>query len=329
MPGHRSLARLPAVLLLLSAPAVFGADAQPVARVGTESVSAQALIRRLATIPDFQRAALGDSPERLKRRILDTQLVPELLFAQEAERLKLDQRPSLRQRQREILRDAMEHELAAESAAHAPVTAADIRGYFEANRARFETPRRIHIWRILSDDEALTKRIISESKGVDGIQHWTQFAREFSLDKATHLRGGDLGFVHPDGNTDTPSLRVDATLFGAADQLSDGQLSPQPLREGSHFAVIWRRGSMKAVNRSLAQEEGSIRQVLERQRLEQARNELLGSLRSRYLRTNNEALLDTLHFDLQGLATRQAAARPAHAAALGSQAPQTGERGER
>jgi peptidyl-prolyl cis-trans isomerase C len=329
MPGNRSLARLPAVLLLLSTPAVFGADAQPVARVGTESLSAQALIRRLATIPDFQRAALGDSPERLKRRILDTQLVPELLFSEEAARLKLDQRPSLRQRQREILREAMEHELAAESAAHAPVTAADIRAYFEANRTRFETPRRLHIWRILSDDEALAKRIISESKGVDGIQHWTQLAREFSLDKATHLRGGDLGFVHPDGNTDTPSLRVDPTLFGAADQLSDGQLSPEPVREGSHFAVIWRRGSMKAVNRSLSQEEASIRQVLERQRLEQAQNELLGNLRRSYLKASNESLLDSLHFDLQGLAARQAAARPAHAAALGSQAPQASERGER
>ena len=330
MLRRESLARLPFVLLLLAAPTVLAAGGKPVARVGSEVVSAEALTRRLAKIPEFQREALGGTPDLLKRKVLETELIPDLLYAQEATRLKLDAQPAAQQRTRELLREAMERQLRQESSAQSPVTTVDIQAYFEANRSRFETPRRIHIWRILTDDEALAKKIIAESKGVDGIQHWSQFARDSSLDKATHLRNGDLGFVHPDGNTDTPTLRVDATLFAAADKLSDGDLAPEPLKEGLHFAVIWRRGSMKGVSRTVAQEENSIRQVLERKRAEQARDALLSTLRTKYLTANNEGLLETFHFDAEGLPARPGTPRLAHAAAAaGSSAPVPGERGER
>jgi peptidyl-prolyl cis-trans isomerase C len=322
MSWRDSMARLPALWLLLGASAGFGADAKPIAQVGPASISGEALTRRLAKLPDFQRAALGDTPDKLKRQVLETWLVPELLYAQEAERLKLGQRPSIQRRERELLRQAMDRELRAQNAAQHPVSASEIQAYFEAHRSRFETPQRVHVWRILTDDEALAKKILAESKGTDGIQRWSQFARESSLDKATHLRNGDLGFIHPDGNTDAPTVRVDPSLFAAADKLSDGELSAEPLKEGSHFAVIWRRGSLKAVSRTLAQESGSIRQVLERQRLESARTELLASLRSKYLSASNEALLETFAFTPEGLPTRPvAAARAAHAAAAGSSVP--------
>jgi peptidyl-prolyl cis-trans isomerase C len=317
-----STTRLPALLLLLSATAVFGADPKPIAHVGPAAISSDALTRRLRKIPDFQRAPLADTPDKLKRQVLETWLVPELLYAQEAERLKLEQRPSIQSRERELLREAMERELRAQSAAQNPVTSADIQGYFEANRGRFETPARVHVWRILTDDEALARKILAESKGVDGIKRWSQFARDSSLDKATHLRNGDLGFIHADGNTETPTLRVDPALFAAADKLRDGELAAEPIKEGTHWAVIWRRGSMKQSHRSLAQETGSIRQVLERQRLERARAELLATLRSKYLRASNEALLETFAFSPEGLPERPvASARAAHAAAAGSSAP--------
>ncbi|MES1173960.1 MAG: peptidyl-prolyl cis-trans isomerase [Myxococcales bacterium] len=329
MLARESRARMPAIVLLLGASTALAAATKPVAQVGSEAISAEALTRRLAKIPDFQRAALGSTPELLKHHVLESELVPDLLYAQEAARLKLDATPSAQQRTRELLREALERQLRQETVARSPVTADEIKAYFEANRARFETPRRVHIWRILTDDEALAKRIIAESKGVDGIQHWSQFARESSLDKATHLRNGDLGFVHPDGNTDTPTLRVDPALFAVADKLSDGELSPEPMKEGLHFAVLWRRGSTKALTRTVSQEEGSIRQVLERKRLEKAREELLAGLRTKFVSVNNEALLETFQFSAQGLPARSAAPRPTHAAAAASQAPVLGERGER
>jgi len=320
--------RLSAGLLLCTA-VVWGAEGSPIARVGSSTVSAEALTRRLAKMPEFQRVALADSPDALKRRVLETELIPELLAAEEAARVKLGDRPALRARVRELLRDALEHDLRREVETQAALSKDELRAYFEANRTRFETPRRVHIWRILLDDEALAKKIISESKAVDGMQRWSQFARESSLDKATHLRNGDLGFVHPDGNTDTPTVRVDPILFVAADKLADGELSPEPLKEGQHFAVIWRRGSMKAVSRSLAQEEASIRQVLLRQRLELSRNALLARLTQQFLTEKHEALLETFQFKESAPPTLTSTARPAHAPPAGSSPPSPSERGER
>jgi peptidyl-prolyl cis-trans isomerase C len=223
----------------------------------------------------------------------------------------------------------MDSELRRESTLKTPVTDLDIKAYFEANRGRFETPRRVHLWRILTDDEALAKKIIAESRAADGIQRWASYARESSLDKATHLRSGDLGFVHPDGDTDTPTLRVDPALFAAADALNDGDIASQPIKEGGHWAVLWRRGSMKAVTRSLEQEQGSIRQVLERQRALQARDALLADLRGKYLTALNEAALENVRFDSEALPVHAAAPSALHPAAAGSSIPAPGERGER
>lgn len=324
-----SPSRRAVVWLLTSASALSAADAKPVARVGSEAVSAAALSRRLASIPDFQRNALADTPEKLKRQVLETELIPELLYAAEAQRLELGERPEFRKRERELLRDTLDRELRRDSARREPVTLDEIRAYFDANRSRFETPRRLRVWRILVADEALARKIISESKGTAGVQRWHELSREHSLDKATHLRDGDLGFIHPDGNTDTPTLRVDPRLFAAADKLADGELALEPLQMGEHWAVIWRRGSLKAVARTLAQEEGAIRQVLSRQRLERAREALLVELSRKYSSAPNERLLDSISFKDEGLPVRQSAARPAHPATAGSSTPAPGERGER
>jgi len=309
------------LILAFSAPLAFGADSKAVARVGAVSVDPNELLRRMAQIPNFQRAALADSPDNLARNVLETRIVPELLFSQEAERLKLDQRPVLLARRREILRQALERSISRDVAQKTPVTSADIEAYFAANRARFETPRRIRIWRILTDDEGLARKIIADCQGVDGIKHWSQYARENSLDAATQFRDGDLGFVHEDGKTDTPTLRVDPVLFASADHLADGELAKEPFKEGAHWAVIWRRGSAAAVTRTVAQEQGSIRQVLERERVAKARETLLSDLRAKYVSSQNDALLETVHFDAQGLPGRETHAREAHAATAGSALP--------
>jgi peptidyl-prolyl cis-trans isomerase C len=329
MPRRKPIADLFALALLLGSSAVFAADSKPVARVGNESITLADLTRRLAKLPLFQRAALADTPDKLKRVVLDTLLVPDLLYAEEAERLKLRERAAVREREREILRRAMDRELSAECLRNTPVSSAEIKAYFEANRARFETPHRVRIWRILTDDLALARKIIADSQGVDGLKRWSQYARENSLDKATQFRDGDLGFVHPDGNTDTPTLRVDPALFAAAEQLADGELGKEPLQEGTHWAVIWRRGSAAAITRTVAQEEGSIRQVLERERLEKARQALLSSLQAKYVSQRNDSPLELAQFATPTGPSRSVPARTAHEAAAGSSQPIPSERGTR
>ena len=74
---------------------------------------------------------------------------------------------------------------------------------------------------------------------------------------------------------------------------------------------------------------GSIRQVLERERAEHAREALLADLRQKYLTSLNEGVLDQVRFDSESLPVRAGMATSAHPAAAGSSIPEPSERGER
>ena len=260
-------------------------------------------------------------------------VVPELLAAAEARARGLDKLPRTLDRLRQAQASALEAELARTTAESAPVTDADVQAYFEQHRERFEVPRRIRIWRILVADEGLAKKIIAESRGVSGPAKWRNFARESSLDAATKFRDGDLGFARPDGGTETPQLRVDPALFAAVDKLADGELAPEPLRVPAGFAVVWRRGSLPAVARSVAQESAAIRTVLTRQRLEAARTQLLGELRKQRVKSLDAQLLETLPDAMFAPPSAAPSSLPplpsASAAPAGAETPKPGESGPR
>jgi peptidyl-prolyl cis-trans isomerase C len=323
--------RAPLLALTLSASLALAGENEPViVRAAEGTITASTVAKRLGEVPPFQLAELAVDPVLARREFVDKVLVPELLYAAEARARKLDARPAVQDRLRELLRQAMDQALREETLAKNPVTAEDVRAYFDANRERFDTPRRIRVWRIVVGDEALARRIIAEARGVDGPARWSAAAREHSLDKATHLRDGDLGFVRPDGSTDTPRVRVNAALFAAVEPLEDGEILPEPLRDGANYAVLWRRGSLPAVTRTLEQEEASIRSVLERERLEKARAKLLASLRTEHVGAVAENLLEYVTVDGFGdVAARRRPGVVPRRSASGAAPPKSGERGNR
>lgn len=267
-------------LLLASAlsGAAFAADQPALVSVGPYRLTAEQVAARLARVPALELSRYGATPEAARKGYVERVLVPELLFAAEADAQKLFEREKLIFRLRDLDKDALERSLRADPAIKAKVTDEAVKAYFEQHRHRFEIPRRIRVWRILVDDAATARQIIAEAQGKEGIKRWSQLARDKSIDKATSLRNGDLGFVRPDGTTDAPRVQVDPALFAAADKLKDGEVSPEPVPERGKFAVIWRRGSMPEVKRTLKDEERSIRALLERREVEAARKALVESL---------------------------------------------------
>jgi hypothetical protein len=245
----------------------------------------------------------------------------------------LDKQPRTADRLRELYSRALEAELARETAQKQPVTDAEVQQYFAQHRERFETPRRVRIWRIQVGDVALAKKIIAESRGAGGPERWRNFAREHSIDTATKFRDGDLGFVRPDGSTETPRVRVDPALFAAVDELRDGDLLPEPLPLSGGFAVVWRRGSLPAITRTVAQEKPAIVSVLTRQRLEAARKALLADLRKKSLRALDPLLLETLPDSAFSLPAGSARSLPPLPSAgqppAGAETPKPSENGTR
>jgi peptidyl-prolyl cis-trans isomerase C len=320
------------LLLCVSAaqPAAADADSVIVARAGDAVITASDLTRRLQALPAAQLATFGATAEEVRQGFLTRVLVPELQASLQARQQRLADAPRALDRTREILRLALDGALAQETLQQSPVTPAEVSAYFEANKGRFEQPLRVRLWRILVNDAATAERLLEQAKATPTPAKWSELAREHSVDKATHLRQGDLGFVHPNGDTDAPRVRVDPALFRAAEPLPDGALVGKPVPEGQRFALVWRRGSLPAKSRTLAQEEGPIRLLLERRRLAEARKALLVRLRAAHVRDEQPNLVEQLPDEL--FAAKQQAAAPApppRPAARALEPPKPSERGLR
>lgn len=306
-------------------------DARVVARCGDATLTVGAVERRLATLSGPELAALGGTRAEAPKRLVEQVLAPELAAEAAARARGFERSPRVADRTRELLRQALERALQAETRRERPVTDADVAAYYEANRQRFEQPPRIRIWRLLVNDEAQAARLLAEAKQAGTPSKWSELVREHSIDKATHMRQGDLGFVRPDGSTDVPRVRVDAALFEAAKDVQDGEFVPRPVAEAGKFAVVWRRGSLPQTSRTLAEESASIRQLLERRRTDEARAALLARLRAEKVRGERPELLElvpegVLAADRSPSARSELRAIPAQA---GAAPPRATERGLR
>jgi peptidyl-prolyl cis-trans isomerase C len=296
-----------------------------VARVASHTLKASDVSRRLAALPKYQLSSLGATANDVRHRFVETLLVPELLYAAESDRVKLEARPDVASRLRDARGRALIDQIRKDATAKG-VTEDEIRAYFDAHRADFEQPERLRLSRILTDDEAVARKILAEARGAGGPERWTKLAREHSADEATKMRGGSLGFVFPDGRTEFPQLRVDPALYSAATAVKDGELVADPVKEGTRFAVVWRRGTLPKVSRTIDDERDRIREVLLRQQAEAAVQSLIEDLRKRFVGNMNPELVETLQANEVSSAAPPSAPRSSGSA---NPAPKQTDRGLR
>jgi peptidyl-prolyl cis-trans isomerase C len=280
------------------APAAVPSDVV-VARVGATTILRSELERRLAETPRSVLATYGSDPEAIKRGFLERVLVRDALLAEEARARKLDAQKDVRDRilgaQRALLIDELR-----KSEKIAEIGEDDVRAYYQANIDKFIAPKRIGISRILVASEADAKAILAEVGSSPDAKKWGDLARERSLDKSTHLRGGSIGLVGVDGTTSRGDTRVDPALYAAADAVDDGTVVPEPVREGTRFAVVWKRQTMRAVERPIEVEARNIRGILAEDRIRSAMTSLLDRLRGELVREQNPELCDTLSITQAG-----------------------------
>ncbi len=322
-------ALLAAGLLAPPRSAVAESDDTVVATVGNQKITAGDVQQRLRQVPAFQLKTYGKTPREVRKNFVEQVMIPEVLDAEEARRRKLDQKPEVVARINSVLRSTMMKALQKEVEKDHPISALELRRYYSAHKSKFDTPKRIRIWRILVADKAAAENVIKQVQGTGGPKRWTTLAHR-SLDKATALRNGNLGFVLPDGQTRVPRVRVDPAVYAAADKVKDGEVVPQPVPEGKDWAVVWRRGSMPPVHRSLADETPSIRRVLERQRIQETVNDLLTKLENAHVTHRNDRLLQYVNVsDTGDVGAHERAGVLPRRPARGSPAPGQTENGLR
>ncbi len=254
------------------------ADTHTLARVGPFVIDVGSFQERAALLAPFQWATLGNTWEEQRRRFLDEVLIPEALLQAHAGGTKAGWLAPRDAALSEVLLLDLQAQVSS-----VPVSDLELRRHYEQHRRHYETPRAILIWRILRANELEARELIA-TLGVPDEAEFRRLARDLSIDEATCMRAGTLGYVASDGQTHLPQVRVSPALFAAADQVRDGELVPLPVREGNHFAVVWRRASRPAKAQSLAEVSAAVRAQLEEQKLAEETRELLERLRANELR---------------------------------------------
>lgn len=183
-------------------------------------------------------------PEDLAlRTCLERYWVPRFALDAEVQAMKWSERPE----SSFLIADQLHRALAQRILADQPEpTAENIAAYLADHRRDFEKPLRIRLFRILVDSEVQAQQILAGIGTSLTLAEFRTLARTHSVDRATHERGGDLGFVWPDGTTEVPQVSAEKSLYEAALALRDGELVRAPIPEGKRFAIVLRAGSMPA-----------------------------------------------------------------------------------
>ncbi len=288
--------------------------ARIVATVGAppnaRTVTVAELEDRLAEMPAFQRVTLGHTPDAVRRRVLTEVMIRDALLSVGAEDAKLEGAPAVYQALERGRASATIRAIRARTGPASAIPMADVQAYYDENRIRYDAPERYQIWRILCQREEEAKSVLTAAVADPTPKVFSQLAREHSLDKATFLRGGNLGFLTVDGASSEPGLRVDPVIVHAAQAVHDGDFVKAPVAEGSYFSVVWRRGTIPAAKRSVQDMAPQIRDAIWRTRIKTETDRLLASLRAAKVRDLSEDLLDAPEV---ADAVERAGARPARA----------------
>lgn len=213
------------------------------------------------------------------------------LLSRAADGGRLATRPELVPARSELLGRALLQRLAREIAQPSAEAIAQAR---LEQAAEFDKPKRIRIFRILVSDRVQAEELRARLGSGATLTAWRALCREVSLDKATHERGGDLGFVAPDGSTDVPEVSADPVLYAAVSVLQDGELAAAPVAEGNRFALIWRRGSLPAVRSGEKELTPLLVASLQRKAVAEQTRTLIATLKSAHLRDLHPDALERL-----------------------------------
>lgn len=276
--------------------------AKPLATVGDKVITLGQFAATLDRMDQFERLRY-QSLER-RKQLLDEIIKAELLAA-EAKKRGLDQKPEVKERIRQILREDVVRQLRAEAPAPSEISDADVRAYYDSHREEFRDPERRRVAHIQVADEAKAKLVLEQAKKATPAD-WGKLVRDHSLDKSsvgtatTPLElSGDLGIVGPPGVTKGDNPRVPAALREAVFKIDKvGSVLPEIVKDGSTFHVVRMTGKTEARDRTFAEAERTIRVAIMQERLQKSEEKLEAELRQRFPVKIDEKALSKVELEL-------------------------------
>lgn len=273
-------------------------DNAVVATIGERKVTAAQIKKALAGVPAFELAALGQTKVDVLKKYLDEAVVREEVLA-EAARKKgaLDDRSVKVAIDKSLAGAVVRKELDALGGPKG-IPDEEVKAYYEAHLAEYKMPERVRLWHIVTANKADAETALAKVKADPTREGWPKIVSEHSLDPNTKTSSGDLGFITAEGKTSEPKVVVPKEIAAAAFALKDGEISAAPVQSSAGWHVLWRKGSVPALTRTLADESLAIREVLYEQRREKTYKALLERLRGARKLEIDEELLPLVNVDV-------------------------------
>jgi len=225
-----------------------------------------------------------------RRVVLDRLAEDEALF-QEAARQGLHRDPKVRKTMVNLL---MRQEVYSQVKG-SDFTDEEMKAYFEAHRAEFVVPEKVHIKRIFiavderrAEAEALGRANEVRAKVVANPGKFKDLAAEYSED-TWKRRGGDLSYVSREG----PNNGIDPAVIETAFGLPVGGVSA-PFLAGGGYNVVLNAAHRDRVERGYGQMEGSVLRQMKAERTKVLLDAYVARVRGENPVTVNEAALDAV-----------------------------------
>lgn len=264
--------------------------AMVLATVGDREITAGELAARLAAEGRYTRARFA-SPER-RREYLD-KMIDVALLAAEARRLGYDEDPMVVSARNQALREEMLRELVDTQVQRSDVSDEDIAAYYAAHRDDYNQPAQVRAAHIVVRSEALARRLLAQVAGQREIAPFRALAAANNVDD-TRARGGDLLFFGESGEPGPPAA-VRAAAFGLS---RIGDVHDEVIETDEGFHIVKLTGRRAALQRSVQDVSGPIRNAIWSERRAAARDALIEELREGAEVEEHLDVLDDVHIEL-------------------------------
>lgn len=285
-----------------------------VARVGDQSLTLCDFTRRVNSQNPYLRARFN-APEQ-RRALLQSWVDAELLAA-EAQQRGLDREPEVRRAV--IIQLARRLEQSTREAVATPtVTDAEVRAYYVAHRAEYDTDAEVRASQIVLASRADAERVLADVRAHEADDaYFRAQARARSVDVPSQVREGDLAFF-PRGGSATVLPEVAEAAFSIE---RNGQIlnrvveSPHGgVNRAPGFHVLRLTARRDALHRTIDDEQQRIRRRLLNEKLNAAQEAavaaLLARLRGSTAVSIDEAALGRVQVDARPQAVEGGAVAP-------------------
>ena len=254
-------------------------DALVVAKVGDKEVKYGDLNKWIKMMPPSYQSMFND-PEQMKK-LLDRQ-INNILFSDEAIRLKLDQKPDVKDKIEEFTKGILMQALVEEKVnKNITVSDKEVEEYYTSHQDEFTVPEKIKVSYILIKVDPEAKKEVNEEKKAKAEEivakarsgeDFSALAKQYSEDTKTKNKGGVLPFFAK-GSKDPEFEKAAFNL--KKDEISD------PVFTKKGYNIIKLTDKKEGRTKSLKEASNKIRNKLKQKNRNDAIENLLNDLKAK------------------------------------------------